>query len=460
MEKGLTIRGVRVVVVGLGRSGAAAAMWLAGRGADVTVSDVRSRDDFDPDLIRRISDAGVRLEAGGHDPGTFSGSGLIVISPGVPYDIPPVAAARAAGVRVLGEMELACRFLDIPMVGVTGTNGKSTVTSLVGEMLQRDGRRVFVGGNIGTPLITLASCAGDFDCAAVEVSSYQLDAMESFRPEVSVLLNISPDHLDRYPDYEAYVQSKLKIFRGQAPGGAVVLNDDDETLSRVDPGPHLRVLRYGLEKARGRAAWISKDRVVAGVPHAGSMEVSLERFAPPGGHNRENAAAAVLAALAFGAGREAVQDAIDSFKGLRHRLELIAESGGVAFDNDSKATNVDAAVRAVLSFERPLVLVAGGRHKGADYGPLVNAARGRVKGAVFLGESRSLLARAFRGVLPVRVAGGLEDAVAEATGLAEPGDAVLFSPACSSFDMFNDYEHRGKAYIEAVKEVLSGDKKQ
>ncbi len=456
MKEGLIIKGKRMVVVGLGRSGSAAALWLAGRGAEVTVSDLRHEADFHPDLIKKIREAGIRLEAGGHDAGTFCGADLIVVSPGVPDDIPPVKAARDSGIPVLGEMELACRFLDIPMAGVTGTNGKSTVTALLGEMLRNTGRRVFVGGNIGTPLMDLAAGPGEYDCAVVEVSSYQLDTIESFRPDVSVVLNITPDHLDRYADYEAYVRSKLRIFSGQEPDGTVVLNDDDERLRQVDPGGRLRVLRYGVEEAPGRAAWVSKDHVITRFPGMESMAFSLERFAPPGAHNRENAAAAVLAALAFGAGPEAIQEAVDSFQGLPHRLELVAEADGVAFYNDSKATNVDAAVRAVMSFERPLVLIAGGRHKGADYGALVRAARGRVKEAVFLGEARFLLAQAFEGVLPVRPADTLEEAVFEAAGRAEPGDAVLFSPACSSFDMFRDYEHRGQAFIDAVLGELNG----
>lgn len=459
MEKEPTFRGKRIVVVGLGRSGSAAALWLSGRGAEVTVSELRPEADFHQDLLKQIRDAGARLEAGGHEIRTFKSADLVVISPGVPHDIPPVRAARERGIPVVGEMELACRFLNIPMAGVTGTNGKSTVTALIGEMLRSAGRRVFVGGNIGTPLMDLAAFPGEYECAVVEVSSYQLDTMESFHPVVSVLLNISPDHLDRYADYEAYVESKLRIFSGQEPGGTVVLNDGDERLREVDPGAHLRVLRYGAEEAPGRAAWISEGVVVVRFPEVGSLSFSLERFVPPGIHNRENAAAAVLASLAFGAAPEAVQEGIDSFKGLPHRLELVAERDGVAFYNDSKATNVDAAVRAVMSFERPVVLIAGGRHKGADYGALVRAARGRVKEAVFLGESRSLLASAFEGALPFHLAGTLEEAVFKAANLAGPGDAVLLAPACSSFDMFRDYEHRGQVFTDAVQGELNGCKR-
>ncbi len=460
MENELTVRGKRIVVAGLGRSGSAAALWLSGRGADVTVSEMRREADLDPEIVNKILGAGIRLEAGGHETETFSNAHLVVISPGVPDDIAPVRAARDLGIKVVGEMELACRFLDIPMAGVTGTNGKSTVTALIGEMLRNSGRRVFVGGNIGKPLIDLAASAGRYDCAVVEVSSYQLDTMESFRPVVSVILNITPDHLDRYSDFEAYVQSKLSIYSSQDQGGTVVLNDEDERLQRVNPGDHLRVLRYGMKESRGRAAWVSQDRVLVRLSKEESRAFSLKHFILQGFHNRENVTAAILASLVLETPPEAIQNALDSFQGLPHRLELVAEAGGTAFYNDSKATNIDAAVRAVMSFDRPLILIAGGRHKGADYKELVRAARGRVKAAVFLGEARSLLARAFDGVLPVRQVETLEEAVFEARRLARPGDIVLFSPACSSFDMFIDYEHRGKAFKDAVSGELDVREKE
>ena len=456
MEKGLNIRGERVVVVGLGRSGRAAALWLAGGGAEVTASDMRPASAFAPDLLREVGDAGVRLELGGHVPETFLNADWIVLSPGVPPEVGAIRSARERGIPVFGEMELACRLLDIPMAGVTGTNGKSTVTALLGEMLRCRGERVFVGGNIGTPLMDLVTERRAYDRGVIEVSSFQLDTQESFRPEVSVILNVSPDHLDRYEDYEAYVRSKLRIFRRQRPGTAVVLNDEDPRLREVDPGGRLRVLRYGLEEAPHRASWISGDRVVARLPERQPEAFPLEGFAPPGKHNRENAMAAVLAALVLGAGAEAVQKGIDTFGGLPHRLELVTRSGDVAFYDDSKATNVDAAVRAVESFEQPLILIAGGRHKGADYAPLVGVARGRVKAAVFLGEARRLLAEAFEGTVPYRIVETMDEAVFEARARSVPGDAVLLAPACSSFDMFQDYAHRGRAFSEAARRFADG----
>ena len=298
---------------------------------------------------------------------------------------------------------------------------------------------------------------GSFDWGVVEVSSFQLDTMESFKPEVSVILNVSPDHLDRYEDYDAYVRSKLRIYRSQRPGGVVVLNNDDPRLRDTDPGEHLQVLRYGMEEGPGLSAWISGDRVVSRFPGPETMNFSLDRFALPGRHNRENLMAAVLAALAAGVPPKAVQEGMDGFKGLPHRLEFVASARGVAVYNDSKATNVDAAVRAVESFDRPLILIAGGRHKGADYGPLVRVSRGRVKDAVFLGEARELLAEAFEGEISCRLAETLDQAVSEALDLAMPGDVVLLAPACSSFDMFEDYVHRGRVFAESVRRFISGD---
>jgi UDP-N-acetylmuramoylalanine--D-glutamate ligase len=456
LEKELKVQGASVVVVGLGRSGLAAALWLAGEGAEVTVSDVRKVSAFDPDILQKARDAGMRLETGGHGKETFQKADWIVISPGVPPEIDPIRSARECGIPVIGEMELACRWLDIPMAGVTGTNGKSTVTALLGDMLRGADRRVFVGGNIGTPLMNLVTGRRDYDCGVVEVSSFQLDTLESFRPEVSVILNISPDHLDRYPDYEAYVQSKLRIFRNQETGQAVILNDDDDRLRQVTPGNALRVLRYGMKKAVGRAAWIEKDCMVTVFPHEEVRHFPLKRFLLPGRHNRENLMAASLAAMTMGAEPEAVQRVIEGFQGLPHRMAWVENVQGVDVYDDSKATNVDAAVRALESFERPVVLIAGGRHKGADYGPLVQAASGRVRFAVLLGEARSLLARSLEGVVPYRLAENMDLAVSEALSLAEPGDALLLAPACSSFDMFVDYAHRGRVFAEAVRRLKDG----
>lgn len=450
------LKGKRVVVVGLGKSGLASSLWLAQQGADVIAGDLRNELELPEPIIENARKAGIRLELGGHDPATFCAAELIVLSPGVPPEIDPVSEARKRGVPIIGEMELACRYLRLPMVGVTGTNGKSTVTELLGEILSAQGHRVFVGGNLGTPLMDLVEQEQNYDWAVVEISSFQLDTMESFRPEVSVILNISPDHLDRYPDYDAYARSKLRIFRFQKPGQTVILNDDDERLRVVIPHPGLQVLRYGMEYSDNRAAWIDEEQLVLELGERGRESFRLERFSLPGGHNLQNLMAAALAARTVGADREAIQGGIDSFKGLKHRLELVGTIRGVSFYDDSKATNVDAAVRSVESVQGPVVLIAGGRHKGGDYGPLVRAGRTRIKRAVFIGEASGLLAKVFEGVVPYVISENMDQAVTMAFEGASQGDAVLLAPACSSFDMFTDYTHRGRMFADAVRRLSSG----
>ena len=446
----------KVLVVGLGVSGLWAARWLAGQGADVTVSEIKAETDIDPGLLKGIRELGVTLETGGHRRGSFLSAEMIIVSPGVPHNIELLGAAVKKGVSVMGELELASRLIDTPMIAVTGTNGKSTVTTFLGFMLENAGLEVFVGGNIGRPLMEYAGGERKAEYVVVEVSSFQLDTIETFCPFVSMVLNISPDHLDRYPHYEAYVQSKQKIFSNQGPGQYVILNDDDSALCSVHPSSGASVLRYGLEKKEGRHAFIEDKRITACLDGMETNYFSFDSVSLRGEHNLENLLAFVLCGLTLGISAPVIQKAIDEFKGLSNRLEWVAESNGVVFYNDSKATNVDAAVRAVMSFDQPLILIAGGRHKGADYTALVRAARGRVKRAIFLGEARDLLATSFEGILPFSLAGDMEEAVFKAYSMAERGNVVLLAPACSSFDMFSDYSHRGRTFGAAVERLVSG----
>ena len=458
--------GKRILVLGLGRSGLAPAKWLATQGADVTVSDVKEEQALDQGMVREVRDLGVSLETGGHREQSFLDAQLIVVSPGVPLDIPPLAKARKAGVPVLGELELAGRLVDVPILAVTGTNGKSTVTAFLAALLERAGRRVFLGGNIGTPLMEYLFRKGRADVAVVEVSSFQLDSMERFSPHLSMLLNITPDHLDRYRDYEDYIFSKLRIFQNQGPGQIAILNDDDERLCRVDPAGGVSVLRYGIEEKEGRHAFFAGNRIRAFIPEgqegpegpkgAGGPgrrfhDFGITGFRLPGLHNLSNLLGVVLAGLAMEVDPKIIQQAIDGFEGLPHRIQHIQRIGGVDFYDDSKATNVDAAARSVSSFDRPVILIAGGRDKGGDYGPLVAAARARIRKAIFLGESKELLGKSFHGVIPFQTAADMTEAVSEAFAAARAGDAVLLAPACSSFDMFEDYVHRGMAFQAAVR---------
>jgi UDP-N-acetylmuramoylalanine--D-glutamate ligase len=447
----MELRGKKITVIGLGKSGWSAASWLSRQNAMVTVSDIKRAEELDPRQAEELERLGVKLETGGHRSPTLLGSDLIVLSPGVDPNQAPLPAARKRKIPVIGEMELACRYIDVPILAVTGTNGKSTVTSLLGSLVRNAGYKAFVGGNLGTPLVEYLAAGEKADYVVLEVSSFQLDTIERFSPHVAVLLNITPDHLDRYPSYRAYAESKFRIFENQRPGQFAVLNDDDERLSRFDPPTRPTVFRYGTERRNRRQAFLEGNRLIVELPGSKPHAFDLRDFPLPGKHNIENLMAAVLAGEALRIAPGVIQETARSFRGLPHRIEHVARVGSVAFYDDSKATNVDAALRAVLSFERPVVLIAGGRHKGGDYGPLVRAAKGRVRKAVLLGESRSLMAGSFAGEIPFEFAEDMQDAVARAFSSAEKGEVVLLAPACSSFDMFTDYAHRGMAFKAAVE---------
>jgi len=446
----------RILVVGIGKSGISSSLLLTGKGADVVLADVKKEDELDRDVLNRVRDAGVRLELGPHRKETFINSDLIIVSPGVPLEMEALRAAREKGVRFIGEMELASRLFNTPVIAVTGTNGKTTAVTLIGEMIKRSGRKVFVGGNIGTPAMDYAAGEKDCDYAVLEVSSFQLDTIETFCPRVALLLNITPDHLERYVGFDAYVQSKLRIFENQGKGTYAVLNDDDESLHSFNKPDGPTLLRYGMEKDKRRQAYMEGRRLTARLP--GEKEISFDTttFLLPGTHNIENLMGVVLAALAAGVDHGTIQSCISSFRGLPHRIEPVGDINGVGFYDDSKATNVDAALRAIKSFERPIILIAGGRHKGGEYRPMVDASRGKVKTAILMGESRHLMAEAFEGIIPWVFAQDMKDAVVRAFDLAVQGDVVLLAPACSSFDMFTDYSHRGNVFkmeMERLKNV-------
>jgi UDP-N-acetylmuramoylalanine--D-glutamate ligase len=351
-------------------------------------------------------------------------------------------------------MGLATELVDIPVVAVTGTNGKSTVTAFLGALLDRAGVKVFVGGNIGTPLMDYVMGKERADMAVLEVSSFQIDTMQKFRPVVSIVLNDSPDHLDRYRSYEAYVQSKLRICRDQGEGQFAILNDDDEALKGFSAAGSVSVLRYGIKEKKERQAFV-EGRGIKVVWQSHSQHFSLERCSLPGRHNQENLMACVLAGLALDLSPQVIQETIEQFRGLPHRLEWVHRIRDIDFYDDSKR-RMWCRVRSVESFSRPLILIAGGRHKGGDYAPLVAASRGKVRNAIFLGESRDLLARSFEKAISYQLASDMGNAVSLAFASARPKDVVLLAPACSSFDMFSDYAHRGRVFSDAVKRLENG----
>lgn len=443
----------RILVVGMGVSGLSTARWLINKGAHVTINDSKNEKDINSEHLKQAQDMGANLETGGHREKTFTRSDLIIVSPGVPLDIQPLNAARKKGVGIIGEVELAAGIIRKPIAAVTGTNGKTTAVTLLGEMIRASGADVFVGGNIGIPLMEFAAGDQDTDYVVAEISSFQLDSMEHFCPEVSLLLNISPDHLDRYPDYDAYIQSKFSISKNQGPGQYAVLNDDDEKIAEYRTSGGVTELRYGMGEKDNRHAFMKDTMLFAGLPGKEPAEFNTDRFSLPGRHNIENLMGTALAALALGLKPESIQSAIDSFHGLPHRMEKTGTVEGVDFYDDSKATNVDAAVRSITSFDKQIILIAGGRHKGGDYAPLVEAAEGRVKMVILMGESSNLMERSFKGRIPVSMAETMKEAVFLANSYAVPGDIVLLAPACSSFDMFESYSQRGDIFQEEVEGI-------
>jgi UDP-N-acetylmuramoylalanine--D-glutamate ligase len=445
----MDLRRKRIVVVGLARSGIAAARFLHQRGAIVAATDRAEEDRLGPE-IKTLTEMGIQLELGGHRPELFTAADLVVLSPGVPHTLPPLAAARARGVPVIGEMELACRFIAEPIVAVTGTNGKTTVTELVGAMLAASGRRVFVGGNIGTPLISHVAGGARVDVVVVEVSSFQLDTIETFRPTVGVLLNITHDHLDRYDDFEAYAASKMRLFANQRPGDVAILNADDPMIQARAGGLRNRALFFG----RTEHAAVAGRTLTLRMPGREAVALSLAEFRLRGPHNMENAAAASLAALAANGTVAGLQTVLNTFAPSPHRLETIARLDGVEYVNDSKATNVDAVRRGLDSFNARVVLIMGGVDKGGDFGLLRDAVREHGRGLVLLGGARKRILAALGGLVPTAEASSMRPAVGAARAMAAAGDVVLLAPGCASFDLYANYQERGDDFRREVMRLM------
>jgi len=445
-------------VVGLGQSGLAAAQWLVRQGSQVAVSEKRKKADFNKDVVADLLRSGVKLEFGGHKIKSFLVSDLIVVSPGISLDIKPLAQARDQGVPIIGEIELASRYLKTPCIAVTGTNGKSTVVNLIGEMLRRGGKRVFVGGNIGRPLTQYIAGEQDVDYVVLEISSFQLDTTRTFSPLMALILNISPDHLDRYADYTSYVRSKERVFANQGPEQILILNDDDPWLKKEQPQNGPTVYRYGLERKSERIAALENGGIAAKLPGEEIIKFHLEQFSLPGNHNRTNLMAAIIPCLILKIPPATIQEVIDHFQGLPHRIERVDTVQGISFYDDSKATNIDAAIKSITSFSKPVVLIAGGRDKGSDYQQFVEAVSEKVKRAVLLGEASNLLSEAFGNQISWNMANSMIDAVSLAFNQAQKGDVVLLAPACASFDMFKDFKHRGEVFKEAVRSLKNGVK--
>ena len=445
-----SVAGRKVVVVGAARSGVAAATLLVRRGASVTLTDTRPALDAEAELRQ----AGVALELGGHTAGTLLGADLIVLSPGVPPSQPLLAQARAAGVPVIGELELASRWLRGRIVAITGTKGKSTTTTLTGRMLEAGGHRVLVGGNIGHALSAQVEQSTDDTIHVVEASSFQLESADTFHPWIAVMLNFSPDHLDRHADIAEYAAAKARIFTHQTTADWAVLNADDEASQALAQDARSERLFFATERALRDGVVVAGNAIVRRRRDgADQVLVPLSAVRLLGRHLLADVVAAAAVASIAGVDPDAMTRAVEQFTGLEHALEPVGDVGGVRFVNDSKATNVEAALRAIQSFDPGLVVVLGGRFKGGDFGDLRDALRERRASVVAIGEAAPLVREALAAAVPVHFASDMGGAVRTAFALASPGETVLLAPACSSFDMFRDYAERGRVFKGEVAQL-------
>jgi UDP-N-acetylmuramoylalanine--D-glutamate ligase len=451
----LDVRGRRVTVAGAARSGVAAAEFLVRRGARVTVSDMRA-ELADEATAERLRSLGVQLELGGHQRETFAHADLVVLSPGVPPELPVIATARASGVPVLGEVEFASRFLPGRVIAITGTKGKSTTTALTGRMLDAAGFDVTVGGNIGAPLSGQIEGSTPDTLHVVETSSFQLEQIQTFHPWIAVMLNFSPDHLDRHPSVEAYAAAKGRIFENQTTDDWAVINADDPTVLKLARAGRAAVKLFSRHALVGPGTTVESGWVVYRTEHETQPLLPLSAIHLLGSHLVDDVLAAATVGRLAGASPAAMTAAVDGFRGLEHAMELVAEAEGVRFVNDSKATNVDAALHAIESFDRDLVPIIGGRFKGGDLGLLRDPLSHRAKAVVAIGEAAGLVADALSGAVPVHRATTLGAAVDAAFALARPTGVVLLAPACASFDMFRDYAERGRQFKAEVARLVAG----
>jgi len=445
------LRGKRVLVVGLARTGVATAMFCASRGAQVTCTDTRLESEIG-ESIARLQAAGVNLELGGHSERLLLHQDLLVPSPGVPADAPFLKAARVQGITVWSEIELADRFLNGRLIGITGSNGKTTTTSLIEHILRSAGFSTILAGNIGTPLISCVEQTNDQTITVVELSSFQLELIETFHPNISVFLNLTPDHLDRHGTFKSYGAAKARIFENQAEADFAVLNADDAATAALAPArPHL--YWFSRKKQVAQGAFVRGSEIIFRQDGVEQVLLKLADIPLAGGHNVENVLAAVATARLAGAEPAAIAKGVRSFSGVEHRLEFVAEIGGVRYYNDSKATNVDATLKALDAFPGRILIILGGKDKGSDYTVLQAPLREKAILALLIGAAAEKIEKQIAGSVAIERAETLERAVDTAAHAAQPGDIVILAPACASFDQFQNYEHRGRVFKELVHQL-------
>jgi len=443
------VKDKRVLVVGLGKSGVASALFLKAHGARVTVSDTKSSDQL-RDEIPLLLDHGIAVETGGHGERTFRGQDLIVVSPGVPVDAPPLVQARASGEPVIGEVELAAQHLPGPIVAITGSNGKTTTTSLTGDIITAGGFPTVVGGNIGTPAISLVERAARETVIVLEISSFQLETIQTFRPKVAVILNITPDHLDRHRTFETYVEAKARIFENQQASDFAILNEDDPTCLTLAGRTRAQVFWFSRKKEVKQGTYVESGRILFR-DGAGQREIMLvSEIRLKGAHNVENVLAGICAGVLMGVAPDKIRQAVRDFKAVEHRLEYVTTIKVVEYYDDSKATNVDATIKALESFPANIHLILGGKDKGSDYRVLNDLLRQRVKRVYTIGAAAEKIESHIKGAAEIVHAETLDNAIRRASAVAQPGDIVLLAPACASFDQFQSYNHRGRVFKEVV----------
>jgi UDP-N-acetylmuramoylalanine--D-glutamate ligase len=457
----MELDGKKVLVIGAGRSGVAAARFMAARGALVVLNDRKEFIDWSNDALALKGEGVVKLLAGDVPSWLLDQIELVVVSPGVPTKGIPVRYAERAGAEVIGEIELAWRFLRGRVVGITGTNGKTTTTTLVGELLRDAGLPVQVGGNIGTPLVSLVETSREDGWTVVELSSYQLETIKEFRPTVALVLNLMPDHMDRYETLADYGAAKHRIFRNQTSADVAILNADDPIVSTWASGLEAHVTLFSTAGELDEGLFMRGRELVARTWSGERVLMTRDEMQLKGVHNVQNVLAALAAGLACGAGPDSMRETVRRFAPVEHRLERVTEVGGVTFYNDSKATNVDAAVKAVEALaEEPgrIVLILGGRGKNAPYAPLAPLVRKKARALVTIGEDAARIEEELKEFAPTVCASDMADAVRRAYREAEPGDMVLLAPACASFDMFTSYEHRGRVFKEEVLGMMNAER--
>ncbi len=451
----MLVRGKRFSILGAGKSGLAVARLLKTRRAKVFLSEKASKTKF-KDTAHELDEMEVEYEFGNNTHRVLDAD-YVVLSPGVPSDAPIVKLARERGIKILSEIEIAFDQCEAPILAITGTNGKTTTTTLIGEIFKRAGWNTSVAGNIGIAFSEIVDQAkGEKSVVVLEVSSFQLDTIDTFRPKVSAILNITPDHLDRYKNYEAYIQSKFRVFENQKGHDVFVFNHDDETVRNAAETVNARTLGFSLKEELKQGAYLAGGEIVIRMGREKEVLMKPEEIGISGPHNVMNAMAAALMARSMGVEYDAIRETLRTFQGVEHRIEFVRELNGVKYYNDSKATNVDSVYYALGSFNTPIILIAGGKDKGNDYTKIADLVREHVKAIVTVGKGAEKIEKFFKDVKPILSAGmSMEEAFRLAHEAASPGDVVLLSPACASFDMFDNYEHRGKVFKELVNNLTT-----